>query len=279
MTISLQKTVSFIILSCLLVGSIHAQRNSKSIKDVTGIAYLTERKTLEKARTEALANAKQKALVEAGIIENVQNVQLLLTEDTETSFEQSFSEVILNEMRGGISDYEIVGDYRNSIDEFGNIQVSVTINAQVVRYKTDVDPGFMARIDDLKSIYSNGETLKFTVLPSKESYLRVFLFESNQSGSIIYPLNKVHSDTLLTSNQTYTAPFSNMIDYYLDAQESDGAYHLVVVLTKEKIPFIMAESDEGSYNSITTVKDILSWIYRIEPDQRWVGYYSFTVRE
>ncbi len=278
MIISMKKNVSLIFLFCLFGGIIHAQRNTKAIKGVTGTAFLTEHKTLYQAQTEALANAKQKAMVEAGLIENVQYVQLMLTEDTETSFEQSFSEVILNEMRGGISDYEMVGDYKNSIDEFGNIQVSVTINAQVVRYKTDVDPGFMAKISNLKSVYSGGETLQFAVKNSKDAYLKVFLLESDQSGSIIYPLNSVHKDTLLHAGKIYQAPFSEFIDYYLDANESKEVYHLVVVLTKENVPYILAEEDEGSYNTLTTVKDILSWIYKIEPSQRWVGYYNFNVR-
>jgi len=163
----------FLLLASILLlsgASLAQKRTTKKVKGVIGVSYLTESQTLQQAKDQALQDAKEKALLEAGVVEDINTIQLLQTSEENEVFTQSFNELILSRINGGIEDYTIVEDYQKDVDEFGEISITVTINAKVVLYKTKSDPRFTAKIENLKSVYENGELLKFSLVPTKKSF-------------------------------------------------------------------------------------------------------------
>ena len=52
---------------------------------------------------------------------------------------------------------------------------------------------------------------------------------------------------------------------------------LIIVITKEFLPFEFANKDENGFYTITNTDDIMSLILSIEPDQRKEYYYEINV--
>ena len=52
---------------------------------------------------------------------------------------------------------------------------------------------------------------------------------------------------------------------------------ILIVLTKEKIPFVCSEKDESGFYTVTSIDEIFNWLLLIEPDQRTQSYHEIGI--
>jgi hypothetical protein len=219
------------------------------IEGVLGQATGNEASSLEDVKKKAIHNAKIEALKLAGIEEEISSFQQLSKYETENEYNEFYSFEILSNIKGVIKDVEVV--YENmAINEFGFIEVWVEINAVIVEHKSKRDLHFDFWTDGFKSYYTDKEKLKFSIKPTKNAYLKVFVFSENDMIQL-YP-NSYESSILLQANRQYFFPYRN-IDYQIESDEDMGINHVLLVLLKEDIPFTKETTKKNVYNWIMTL--------------------------
>ncbi|PLX06842.1 MAG: hypothetical protein C0596_14180 [Marinilabiliales bacterium] len=253
------------ILFALVCSDIYAGKDITEIKikGVHGTARGDESSSLESVKQKAINNAKIEALRKAGIEEDITSYQSLFRSETETSYEELYTSDILNNINGVIKDVEVV--YENmAINEHGFIEVWVIIDATVIKYETKKDICFDAWVNGINKFYKTGDKLNFSIKPSLDSYMKVFVISETESF-LLFP-NSYEPSIRLNQHTCYFFPYKK-VDYILDTDEHLETHRIIIVLTKEDIPF----TGEASY------EDITKWIFSIPRDQYILKSFDFTV--
>lgn len=234
------------------------------IKGVTGSSIIANI-TPEEALNKAINSAKIEALRKAGISEIVHSTEVLTTTEINEQFEQIFSSLSAIEVKGEVLDYDVV-DKEQIIDEFGNFVWKVTLDAEVIKYKSSRDEEFRFKTEGIKSVYQEGSMLEFSFYPYKEGYLHIFLFEGTEDASVLFP-NNYEKNNFLKPEEEHDFPLNKIIEYELYCNNGTELHHLAFVLTKKDIPFNV----EPGY------KSVIKWIFSIEPNERYLIHKSFTI--
>ena len=160
------------------------------------------------------------------------------------------------------------------------VKYTTTIRAEVVLEETEGDLTFRFRTDGLKSTYVSGETMTFTVTPTADCYLRVFLLGKHpNSNAQIYPLEGVFKDVHLKAEESVSFPpslrkflYDRPFDYTLEKEDNDGSVEqdvLLIVALKKPYPFI----DDVSYESV------IRWLAKIKRNEKCVLWQGVNIVE
>lgn len=260
---------SIFLLICVVAGlafksPLQAEKTT-TIKEVSGRCYISNI-TPEEAKERAIQEAKKEALRQAGISETIRATDALTTEAKDADFKQVFNSFSTVELSGQVTDFEVINEVFDK-DEFNNLYVEVTINAEVIKYDTQRDPSFEIQVDHIEPYYKEGNKLTFDFKPYKEGYLKIFLFDGEKTSYLLFP-NSYEPNRQFRSDQVYSFPMSPKIDYWLETEKEQEVNHLVFVYTKTDIPFTKP----------VKYKNIISWINTISPDQRVVKYYNYMIQ-
>ena len=254
-------------------------QNTIKVNDVKGECIISNI-TPEQAKQKAIQEAKHEALRLAGVSENVGTTSVLKTKEDKDGFKQLFDEISSVEINGEVLSYSITKENKR-INEFNNIVIEVTIDAEVIKYDKKKDLSFDVVTQGIEEYYKNEQVLAFDFTPSADGYLKIFNINDTEN-IIMYPyfdlsnnrLNDV-PDRLFKKNEKIRFPINKLFGnpdtketgYILSTEKQTESNHLVFVYTKQNIPF---------YKSVN-YQNIISWIYSISPDQRVVKYYGFLI--
>lgn len=215
--------------------------------------------TPEQARETALTDAKNTALLEAGVSENVMaysSMEVFSTNDTHLEYFSSLSNIVMN---GQIITWEVLSE-RRYVNELDNFVFEVIIDAEVIKYETKPDPNFSAIVAGLMPVYYENDVLNFEILSSQDAYVYIFLLNNDESSQL-YP-NDYEKEQLFKQEEAYPFPINDAIDYTLTVEDEVADKNtLVFVLTKEKNTPLITDS-----------KSLYKWLYSLEPEG---VYYSF----
>jgi len=212
----------------------------------------------EKAKEEAILDAKKNALRIAGVSESISSIDALNTYADNRTINQTFNSFSLIELKGAIVDWSLVKEER-TINEANNFVYSVFIDVTVVKYSTNSDKEFAIKIKGFKDAYREGEEINFTLQSTKTCFLKLFLIESADSVTLIYP-NHYEPVKKLESVYVYDFPMSSQISYMANLNQSHNSSVALFVATKTNIPFI----NDLNYNNL------LNWLNEIEPYEKCV---------
>jgi len=252
-----------------------------SQKEITVTArgsYEARDLTLEEVKNKAIDEAKKNAMVKAGISENVQVSDFLYTFEEDEKFKDIFQSFVSTETGAEIivqNDKELKRD----INEFGNILIEVEISAVIYKHDDKKDPAFILKVDGLKEFYYEEDPIDFSILPSKDGYLKIFNI-TEVSTLVLYPYSDPaysylndDPERLFIKNEKTQFPVNRNMDHYffgIDSEEKDKEYNLLIfVFTKDNIPFM----DEVKVNNI------MKWIYQIPLEDRVVAQYGIIVKK
>lgn len=258
------------ILGILLSPLAEAQKTHK-VYGIKGVSIINENISYKEAKAEALNDAKINALKKAGVIENINTYQVLMSTQENKDFSQYFSSGILTDLQGAISGYKIVKDFRQIRKNENELSVEVEIDAEVVSYETKSDPNFEVKLEGVRSIYDNNENLSFSVTPSMDCYLKVFSWEDGVAN-MIYP-NKFDKNMVLKKDEKTVFPLGR-IDYKMVTDGIlDEKSKWVFIFTKSNLPFVNIDEELR-----TTTDNVLNWASLIAPDQKKVIYKSVLIQ-
>jgi hypothetical protein len=215
--------------------------------------------TPEQAYDKALVEAKFEALRMAGIDESMNAINSLYLRDGENEY----TEINSIELGGEVIDFTIVDKKieQRRADNLDALIAKVTINAVVRKYKKKRDASFQIRISGIEHAYKDGDHLVFSVNPHKEGYLKIFSFEDDNSGYLLYP-NPYEKNERFQAGVQVKFPISKEFDYKLikinPAKVSENNL-LIFIYTKNDVPFF---EEDVNYHSV------LNWMAKISPDER-----------
>lgn len=230
----------------------------------------------------AISMAKSKALRKAGISENIQNYTSLLIAETKDDFSELFRDELLISINGTVKEWKHISPPQKGYDpETDHFYIDLNIEAKVMKYKTKPDPSFVAKIEGLKSSYISGDEnpIDLKIKPYQNCYLKVF-YISDEEAQLLYPIETKTGESKprefenkeLVSNQAFG------INYlYPETKKQTEFGKLIIVITKESIPYTKAKLDAQGFYTSTTVEDIFEWILTIEPENRKEYYEQFVI--
>lgn len=271
---SLPRVNSYLVLliSGILLSSFTFAQKTVKVNGIKGVSVINDLVSLKDAKIDALNDAKLNALKKAGVVENINAYQILMSIQQERDFSQYFSSGILTNLQGAILNYQIVNDYNLIKKSEIELTVEVVINAEVILYETVPDDAFDVKVEGIKNVYNNNEVMKFAVSSTTDCYLNVFNWVE-KDASLMYP-NKYEQSILIEKGKKIEFPL-NKINYTM--QISDGEKteksKLIFVFTKKKLEFI--DHDE---NFNTSTEKVLSWVSSVLPDQKKVFYKSILIQ-
>ncbi len=268
-------SISLFIL-CLLFSSIHAQKQVRV--HANGISVSRD-KTPKEALEEALADAKKNALLKAGVSEKLVVSNLLYVSGNEMDIEKYFHGISNTELTANIL-IDSIHDEKNEFDQYGNMIISVEIEAVVYAYEKPKDPAFFFDISGLKEVYYENENIAFSFKPSWNGYLTIFAFNENESF-VLYPFENEEyrylsdeKERLFVKEVMVSFPINEAYDpgYSIEMNDPlrDEASLLLFVYTKKRVPWI----DEQ-----ISLESVRSWIYQIPMDQREVVYRNVLLKK
>ncbi len=260
----MKRIIPLLILT-LIVFSTYSQKKVKEIKikEIEGIAIGGDMESIDQVIQRAIDEAKVEALKQAGVSENIASFSDFFQSEDDEKYEELFTSDILSDIRGAVKNVEIL-DTKKSFNESERLKVEVLINCTVVKYLTEKDVGFDVWIDGVGMFYPNNTGLKFLLKPSKDAYVKIFIFSETESFQL-FP-GKYESSYLLKANQQHHFP-SETMDYTLYSDKKSEIHRMVMVFMKEDIP----------YTNDVEYKKIIDWIFSIPPDMRIIKSFGFSV--
>jgi hypothetical protein len=258
-------TLVFLGLFLIINISIIAQEKTKEIvlQQIKGDAIGNDNESISQVTQKAINNAKIEALNRAGVEENISSYTDYFQSEVNDNYEELFTTDILSDIRGAVKGVEILNTEKE-FNEFGNLCVEVTINCTVIKYNTTKDLTFDVWVDGIGLFYQDNSRLIFKVKPSKDSYVKMFLFNETESYQL-FP-STYEKSFLLNKDNEITFP-GEAVDYILFTDKESEAHRLIMVFTKEEIP----------YTGKIEYKEIINWIFSIPPDMRVLKTSGFSV--
>jgi len=237
---------------------------SKLIRNVRGEFTITTDSEIPPvtAKEKARENAKREALFKAF------GQQMSSINETEiSSAGESFSSLNILQNNGEIEEFTIV---KEDCEKHPNRNAEIVyycIADVKVRKGIEPDFSFVATIEGIKATYINNQILTFSVTPTQNAYLKVFLFENIELGLYLYPKGFNHG-LFLPADQTTTITREIDPDIQLFTNRERETNVIVILLTKEEYPFNIANP---------TRQDINKFIACIPNDKKYVSYHIIDI--
>lgn len=256
------------VLFCLVFFCAQASKEIK-VQNIVGEAFVEKDVSPNQARKIALNEAKVEALRKAGIGESVRAQNLLFTSESNGDYQDFFSSSSQIEIRGAVKEYLIVREKMYCKDSL-TIVFEVVIDATVIKYSKEADPGFTSDVQGVKGFYESNSNLEFSLKATKDCYLTIFNITDSEAY-MLYP-NSYEKGKKLEGLKTYNFPIGKL-DYTLSNEtDQPETNRLIYVFTKNPISYIKMDAEQ-----VTTIEHVFSWIYSISPDERNLEYQSYFI--
>ena len=237
---------------------------SKLIKKVRGEYVITANSSVSpaEAKEQAREDAKRKALIQAF------GQQVNIFDQLEISFAgESFNSMSVLKNNGEIEDIEIIDEGFEQNPNRSSEMVFYCVANILVKKGISPDPSFTATINGIHSSYFDGEACDFTIIPTKEAYLKIFCYENTETGYYLYP-GGIHHGLALKADIPTRIPESNNYDILFFTDKYRETNTIVILLTKEEYPFNISNP---------TRQDIDKYIVQIPNDKKFVSYHIINI--
>ena len=262
-----QNKVLIILFVCILFLNVQLNAQEKvkeiSLKNIKGTAIGSNSESIDQVTKRAVNEAKIEALKQAGVEENIASFTDFFQSESKDNYEELFTSDILSDIRGAVKNVEIIKTDK-TFNEFGNLNIEVIISCTVVKYLSEKDITFDVWVDGVGMFYANESKLLFKVKSTKDAFLNVFIFNEKEAYKL-FP-NELENSFLLEKNKQFVFP-TYKADYVLETIKKSEAHRMIMVFTKEEIP----------YTSEIEYKQIINWLFTIPPDLRVIKSFSFNV--
>ena len=237
---------------------------SKLIKNIRGEYAITadSHVSLVEAKEKAREDAKRKALIQAF------GQQISIINQIETSSAgESFNSMSVLQNDGEIEEFTILEEGFDTHPVRKTEMIFYCIANVLIREGVAPDPSYTATIGGIHSSYICDEYCVFTVTPTQDSFLKVFIYENSDVGYYLYPGGN-HHGLFLEADKTVELPKNTDLDIQLYTNKSKETNTIVLLLTKEEYPFNINNPSR---------QDIDKFIALIPNDQKYVSYHIIDI--
>ena len=241
-----------------------------------------KKQSIKEVEDEAINHAKIKALSRAGIKEHVKTYSSLYKRTENNDYEKSLTSTFFSEKQGAVTSYSIIDKSHSYTDE-GLPVCYIKINANVIKYETDADYNYKARIKGLEPSYTydnehvknvknskDGCAVRFNFKPTKDTYLTIFALWDDEVYMLFPNVEekktaKRDRNTVFIKDTVYK--FGNHPEIWFDSEKKSTGYRLVIVMHKE----------ERTFFETLNIDNMWKWIFEIPRELRYVVIEDFTV--
>jgi len=254
-----------IVLVC--VETFAATEKIKSVV-VTGeyTLFTTSSITFAQAEEFAREDARRKAL------EQVCPLKISAWDKLEmTAAGETFTSLSTAQVDGEIYEFNVL-EKKNTQSKNNPSEWLFTCKARVkVKIGVEPDPNFVAAVKGIHAVYYDGEAMQFTVKPSQDCYLKIFLFVDAETGYQIFP-NQMDQSLMFNKDKKVKFPISEIYDFVVtkDTDAPIETNRLVFVFTKQERPF---------YQQTLSRVEIEKWMAKIPNDEKFIVYSLFDIRK
>ncbi len=263
------RIIVFLALFITLTFNGYAQKEKvhtvKNVKGEFSVVLTHSDITGREAMQFAREDAKRKAL------EKICGTRINIWDQMETSSAGDFfNSLSINQIDGEILEFNVIDEGFKQSDTRDIETIFYCIADVKVKQGVPSDPDFNVSIRGLKSVYYVKDLLLFDVVPYKDCYMKLFLFEDENTGYMLYP-NAYESVAMFPANVQFSISDS---PYEFELQKQSGVpseiNRLVFVFTKTERPF---------NDQITSRADIEKWIASIPNDQKYLHFAIIEIRD
>lgn len=258
--------VFYLFLISVFELSIVKSQTIKNLKDIKGEWVISNDITPVQARENAINQAKVEALRQAGVPEYVAQSNIFYQSEKRLQLKEVFESLTTVDVSGEISEFSIVKEAKK-INELGTLIFEVWINAKVVIHETPKDPGFEIDVSGVRDSYLSPDKLSFEIKPWKDGFLTVFIISEDES-SLLFPNSFERQEKLLAGN-IYNFPKSKALDYEVTSKNSVEVNYLLLLYTKQEIPFTKNQ----------TTENILHFIAQIRQSEKCLKSYPILIKK
>ena len=273
MVIKNQNKVFIVVVIFILTCFSNAFAQDRIKVHVSGTS-ITRDLTPKEALEEAILDAQKNAYIKAGVKENISVSTILLTESNGETVNKYFNEISSIESNANIVIDSVYSEKR-SFDDYGNMVISVDIDATIYKYNKVKDPSFFYKIEGLKDTYNENETISFSFTPSQNGYLKIYAI-NDSSSILLYPFK--NPDIFYLSDKPDSLFHKGIsVEFPIHSAYKPG-YSIEINGNKKKeintLIFVYSKKDYPWINNITSLRNILNWIYNIPISERCMSIKS-----
>lgn len=238
-------------------------------KGVSISQNLTPKESLEEAINEAKVNALRKT----GISEQITKSSLLISNSDGDTSNDEYQEYSAIRVSANILVEEILNRV-SSFDKYGNLVTEVEIESTIFKYGKNKSGSPVFQVDGLRETYYEKDLIKFSVTPSQDSYLSIYVFNEDETFRL-YPFHDSNGvindnpDMIFKGHIATQFPINPLIGdgYSIELKDESEISTLLFIAYREKMRFL---------GNIDDKKEIFRWIYSLSQDD--VSFQIFNIQ-
>lgn len=150
----------------------------------------------------------------------------------------------------------------------GTLRVFCEAEVCVEKLEDRPDPEFACSVAGARADYRDGERVKFSVTPSQDGFLNVFLLNARLGGARVFP-NRTFRKNAVKEGEPFALPPFTIMKTKDGAAREQGV--LMFVLTKKNVPFFAPPS------GVVSADEINAWLADVPADARFFRVFPFSV--
>lgn len=270
-----KKKLSLILFCLFIFSTVLAQHEKTKTVTVSGSYVASKYESRDYGEKQALLEAKKNALKKAGIPEHIISTGILGIDNTSIEYQVINSEMSILELEGCLRNVELIETNSEFVDD-QLTQYSVTIRAEVIVEEME-DYLFDFETAGFQTTYFSGEKMTFTIKPTKDCYLRIFYFGTNDSENAqIYPMENIFKEGVrFKADVPVQFPpkerqylYGRAFKYTMTISDPNNNIEsgwILIVALKNNYPFARKNKDKA-----LTKQEVFSWLSNIKKNEKRV---------
>lgn len=211
---------------------------------------LSHKECMLKAREDARSRAID--TVSTTIVTKTSSIEI-------TPSGEKYNEITISSTEAECVDMKIRKEWMEEI-EGSKVVVYYCLADVKVKKGKKPDPAFHATVKGIKNSYIDGDIMSFSLSPSMDCWMNIFLLEDDGTGYLIYP-NRLDESVQLKENTVISFPQKMNFRIQYESADEIESNTLVIVLTKTRRTYAgTLETSRG---------EIEKWITMIPNDEKF----------
>ena len=186
---------------------------------------------------------------------------------------EGFSSLTFQTSRGIVRDFVVkksgwVIEQLGGRNPAGTLRLFCEADVSVEKLDDAPDPEFACAVAGARTDYRDGERVKFSVTPSQDAYLNVFLLNARLGGARVFP-NRTFRKNAVEAGEPFALPPFTIMKTRDGIAREQGV--LMFVITKKNVPFFAPPS------GIVSANEINAWLADIPADACFFRVFPFSV--
>jgi hypothetical protein len=156
----------------------------------------------------------------------------------------------------------------------------------VIKEKGKPDPGFKLSVKLNDVSFKEGEEMIISLRSTQDAYVTIFNVLANNTVVVLFP-NQRMKENFIEAKKRYDVPSKKWrkqgihFRVGLSPDTNKAEEMILVIATKENIPFQAKELKEGSFNILPTYQDAVTtlnrWLLSIPLDKRTSEFLTYQI--